>query len=217
MTDIYEQIGFGSIPVEFGRSPAILVVDFQAAEIDPGFPLGGAPLVSRAVENTARLLDVARRCNVPVTSCYTAYFGERDMPYWKIPTVREHYFHGSPGTRLDPRIHDPEYDFVVCKSGASMFFQTPVLPYLIRNSVDTIVVTGCSTSGCVRATVIDSFQFGFRTIVPEDCVGDSDQGPHEDNLRDVARRYCDVTSCDEVIREIDTHGASNRPRRSDQK
>jgi len=62
-----------------------------------------------------------------------------------------------------------------------------------------VIVTGCVTSGCIRASVIDSFQWGFRTIVPEDCVGDHDERPHQDNLRDVGRRYCDVTSSDAVI------------------
>ena len=69
--------------------------------------------------------------------------------------------------------------------------------------MDTGIVTGCVTSGCVRASIIDSFQYGFRTIVPEDCVGDHDEQPHLDNLRDVERRYADVTNADTVINQIE--------------
>jgi len=87
--DDYENRSYGEIPVGFGEKPGIVVVDFQTAFTDPQYPLGGAPLVMRAVENTAKLLEVARRYNVPVASCNTAYMNEREMPYWKITAVRE--------------------------------------------------------------------------------------------------------------------------------
>ena len=105
---------------------------------------------------------------------------------------------------LDRRIYDPEYDVVVCKTGPSMMFQTPVVPYFIRQRVDTVILTGCNTSGCIRATAIDSFQHGYRTIVPEDCVGDIEEGPHRENLRDVGRRYVDIVTCADVIAYLDT-------------
>ncbi len=73
-----------------------------------------------------------------------------------------------------------------------------------------MIVTGCVTSGCIRASVIDSFQYGFRTIVPEDCVGDHEEQPHRDNLRDVGRRYCDITTCDAVIDYLEQWRTRNR-------
>ena len=73
------------------------------------------------------------------------------------------------------------------------------MQFLVKQRVDTVVVTGCITSGCVRASVIDSFSLGFRTIVPEDCVGDHEEEPHRMNLRDVERRYADVTDAESVI------------------
>ena len=88
------------------------------------------------------------------------------------------------------------------KSAPSIFFQTRVVPFLVKAGVETVVVTGCNTSGCIRASVIDSFSWGFRTIVPEDCVGDVEEGPHKDNLRDISRRYADVTDSDSVIAYI---------------
>lgn len=209
MSDVFTQRSYGTRPIGFGQKPGIVVVDFQTAFTDPQYPLGGAPLIMRGVDNTARLLEVARRAGVPVASCYTAYHSERDMPYWKVGAVHEQFLHGHPCTQMEPRIHDAKYDVVVCKSGPSIFFQTPVVPYFVKERVDTVIVTGCVTSGCIRASTIDSFQWGFRTIVPEDCVGDHEEGPHRDNLRDVSRRYADISSADQVIEYIETWRKKN--------
>ena len=124
------------------------------------------------------------------------------MPHWKISAVREQFRLDHPSSTLDPLIYDDSYDVVVCKFGPSIFHQTPVVPYFIKEGVETVIITGCNTSGCIRASTIDSFQWGFRTIVPEDCVGDIEEGPHRDNLRDVGRRYADVSSADDVIAYI---------------
>ncbi len=190
MTDDYARRGYGASGVGFGERIGIAVVDFQLGFTDARFPMGGAPLTDRAVGNTARLLAAARAARLPVVSCYTAYHGG-DAPHWKIPPVLEGLRHGREETRLDPRIADPS-DIVLCKSAPSIFFQTAAAPIFVRNRVDTVIVTGCTTSGCVRASVIDAFSFGFRVIVPEDCVGDVEEGPHVANLRDVGRRYADV-------------------------
>lgn len=199
MSDVYRAMGYEAQKIGFGKRPGIIVVDFQTAFTDPAYPLGGRPLVMRALENTAALLQAARPKDIPVASCYTAYKNERDMPYWKITAVLEQFRYGHPCTQLEPRIYDPAYDFVVCKTGPSIFFNTPVVSYFIKQRVDTVIVTGCNTSGCIRGSTIDSFTYGFRTIVPEDCVGDLDEQPHLDNLRDVGRRYADISSLAEVI------------------
>lgn len=210
MTDVYQERSYAQVPVGFGAKPGIVVVDYQLGFTDGRYPLGGAPLVLRGVENTQRLLAVARRCNVPVANCYTAYMNEREMPYWKVKAVRETFLHGHPCTELDPRIYDPAYDLRICKPAASIFFDTTVSSYFIKERVDTVIVTGCVTSGCIRATVIDSFSHRFRTIVPEDCVGDHEQGPHEQNLRDVGRRYADISSAEACIEYIETWQRRNR-------
>jgi maleamate amidohydrolase len=204
----YAERGYGRGEVGFGQKPGIVVVDFQRAFTDPAFPTGGAPLVRRAVENTARLLKVARTAGVPVAACYMAYHSERDAPYWKVAGIAE-IRENTPGAELDPRIADHAYDYVLRKGGPSIFFNTPAAAYFAKNRVDTMIVTGCITSGCVRASVVDSFSLGFRTLVPEDCVGDHELGPHEDNLRDVERRYADVSTCDEVIRHIEAWRGRN--------
>jgi maleamate amidohydrolase len=79
-----------------------------------------------------------------------------------------------------------------------MFFQTPLITFLVKQDVDTVIVTGCTTSGCVRATVVDAFSYGFRVLVAEDCCGDADEAPHRSNLVDVGRRYADILNTDEV-------------------
>ncbi len=197
--DDYSQRSYGEIPVGTGVRPGIVVVDFQTGFTDAQYPLGGAPLVMRALENTATLLKVARAYGVPVANCNTAYLNAREMPYWKITAVRETFLHGHPSVARDPRIYDPDYDLPVTKKGPSIFFGTDVAAYFVKERVDTVIVTGCNTSGCIRATAIDAFSHRFRTLVPEDCVGDIDAQPHRDNLRDLGRRYVDVVDLNAVL------------------
>ena len=136
------------------------------------------------------------------------YHSERDAPHWKVDGIAE-LVEGHPGTQLDPAIADPSYDYVLRKGAPSIFFNTPAAAYFAKNRVDTMIVTGCITSGCVRASIVDSFSLGFRTIVPEDCVGDHELEPHQDNLRDVERRYADVSTADDVIRQIEAWRGRN--------
>lgn len=196
--DEYENAGYGEVQIGYGKRPCILVIDFQKSHTSQEFPFGGRPLALRALENTRKLLDIARPLGIPVAVCFTAYQSERDMPYWKIRPVRETYLPGNRAIELDERIVDSDYDLVIRKTGPSIFYETKVEPFLTKASVDTVIITGVNTSGCVRATAIDSFQRGYRTIIPEPCVGDVEEGPHRDNLRDVERRYADVVDMESV-------------------
>jgi maleamate amidohydrolase len=200
MTDAYDLAGYGAGKrVGFGEKAGVVVVDLQTGFTDPAFPLGRHQMVHSAVANTAVLLKVARAVNAPVANIYTAYSSERDAPYWKIETVVKDFHHGKPGTEIDPRVLDKDYDAIFCKTGPSVFFQTAVVQYLIKERVDTVFVVGCMTSGCIRASVIDAFSYGFRVMVPEPCCGDVDEGPHKDNLRDVGRRYADILTLEESL------------------
>src|SRR3954453_16575220 len=107
MSDDYQRRSYGDTPVGFGQKPGIGVVDFMEAFTDPKYPLGGAPLVLRAFDNTVKLLEVACRYNVPVASCNSPYMNEREMPYWKISAVRDTFLHDHPSAPIDPRVHDP--------------------------------------------------------------------------------------------------------------
>ena len=207
--DPYKEIGFEANRIGFGRRAGVVVVDFQKGFTDSRFPLGGSPMVHRAVTNTSILVAAARKAGLPVACCYTAYSSARDAPLWKIPTVVTEFHHGNACTQLDERVYDRSYDMVVCKTAPSIFFNTPVASYFIKDGVDTVIVSGCNTSGCVRASITDAFSYGFRVIVPEPCCGDVAEGPHRDNLRDVHRRYADVVGLDEVLAYIETTGRRN--------
>ncbi|MFC3229880.1 isochorismatase family protein [Marinibaculum pumilum] len=209
MSDDYSEASYGARPVGWGRKPAVLVVDFQVAFTRPEYPLGRSEHIHEAVEKTSELLKIARKCGVPVASCYTAYHSQRDIPYWKIDAVHDHFYYGHPSTAMDERIAEPDYDYIFCKSAPSIFFQTPVTTFLAKQGVDTVVLTGCTTSGCVRASAIDSFSYGYRTIVAEDCSGDIEEGPHRDNLRDIGRRYVDVMPSAEVVKAFEDYRKRN--------
>ncbi len=198
MGDSYSAAGYGSAALGYGRRPAILVVDFQLAFTAPRYPIGKLPMVHAACERTAALLAVARSKSVPVAKCYTAYGSEADMPLWKVKAVREEFFYGHPCTAIDPWVHDPQFDCTFCKNAPSIFFLTPLATFLTRQQVDTVIVTGCTTSGCVRASIVDAFSNGLRVIVPADCVGDADEAAHQANLADCGRRYCDVVDAADV-------------------
>lgn len=204
MSNRYDGAGYGDMKIGFGERLAVITVDFQLAFTDPQYPTGKSPLVHTAVENTATLLKHARAKGLPVASCNVGWCGPDDMGHWKISSLYDGtFFIGHESMALDPRIYEPGYDVAFTKSAPSIFFQTPLVLFLTKQRVDTVIITGCTTSGCVRASINDCFSYGFRTIVPEECVGDMEQGPHDDNLRDVGRRYADVMKMQDVIKHID--------------
>jgi maleamate amidohydrolase len=179
------------------------VVDFQAGFTDPRFPLGGLTSIHEARDHTAGLLAVARARKVPVAACYTPYGSLADMPLWKVKALREEFYYGHPCTAMDPKIDHPDH-FIYCKNAPSMFFQTPLVTFLVKQGVDTVIVTGCTTSGCVRATITDAFSYGYRILVPRECVGDPDDAQARSNLADVGRRYADVTTLSEVVSYLES-------------
>jgi maleamate amidohydrolase len=189
--DLYEVAGYGQREVGFGERPAVLVVDFQNAVTRPEAPMGKSELVASAVAETAKLLEVARNAGVPVIFCATYFRRDRsDMLPWKI-TAMDEWIEGSWEAEVDSRLWQ-DGDFLVCKKAPSIFFATPVTTLLNQHTVDTVILTGANTSGCIRASTIDSFSHGYRTILPRECVADQAIGPHEANLRDVGIRYADV-------------------------
>ena len=192
--------GYGQRPIEPGERPAVLVIDLQYAFTDPAFPLGGAPLIERAVQGTARVLHAAREAGVPVFQTVVAWREDgSDIGLWpvKLPVLREVTL-DSRWAQVDERLWD-DSDCLLVKKWPSFFHGTPLASLLTAAGRDTVIVTGCTTSGCVRATTVDAFSNGLRTLVPEDCVGDQGQDAHDSNLRDVHRRYAEVTSADGAI------------------
>ena len=196
--DAYGVYGRGTL--EPGDRPAILVVDYQKAFTTAGLGMGGSALIERGVVNAARLLKVARATRVPVFQFHVS-FGEEEggLGLWsrKVPKLAE-ITAGSPWVEIDERVSDPS-DSVIAKKWPSVFAGTPLTALLNARRIDTVIVTGCTTSGCVRASVVDAFSNGFLTLVPEDAVGDQAQGPHDANLLDCQRRYAEVTTTDACI------------------
>ena len=197
--DPWVRRGYGQVSIEPGERPAVLVVDLQYAFTDPSFEFGGAELIERATVNTARLLAAARRAGVPVFQTVVAWRDEKDVGLWtiKLPSCAK-ITPDSRWAQVDARVWD-DSDTLLVKKWPSFFHGTPLHSVLTAMQRDTVIVTGCTTSGCVRATTVDAFSNGFRTLVPEDCVGDQGRDAHDSNLRDVHRRYAEVTSADEAI------------------
>jgi maleamate amidohydrolase len=208
MSDIYEQRGYGTRRIGFGAKIGVVVVDFQRGFIDPEFQMGGAPMVDQAVRNTVPLIEAAKRAGLPVIACVNGYDSPRAAPHWKVAPVFD-LLRGSPSVELDPRIAAAGPDVTLMKSAPSIFFGPPAAAILTKERVDTVVVTGCITSGCVRASVIDAFSLGFRVMVPHDCVGDHDVDAHQQNLKDVERRYADVIDAATVIDAIEQWRQAN--------
>ncbi len=208
----YAQRGIGA-RVGFGRNPAVLVVDMQVAFDDPAYKVGADQ--SRTVAAIASLLPVARSRNVPVIYARTGYRPDgRDGGVFmkKIPALIELQV-GSPGYEIDPRLGPEPTDVVVEKKFASAFFQTNLPSILTAEGIDTIILTGCSTSGCIRAAAIDGISHGYRMIVPEECVADRAEGPHRANLFDINAKYGDVMPLREVVAYVEGLSGDREERR----
>ncbi len=192
--------GYGAGAIGPGSRPAVVVVDFQEAFTTTDLGMGGGRMIDLAVERTAVLLQAARARGVPVLQTRVAFREDgADLGLWaaKMPALRD-LVTGSSYAELDGRLLD-DRDIVLVKRWPSAFHGTPLGSLLSVRGVDTVIVCGCTTSGCIRATIIDAFSEGYRVLVPTDAVADHDQEPHDANLRDCARRYCDLTTVDDAI------------------
>lgn len=198
----YQERGIGS-RVGFGHHPAVLIVDMQVGLNDPSYRVGADQ--TPAVEAIRELLPAAREKNVPIIYVQTGYRPDgKDGGVFmkKIPGLIELQL-DSPGYAVDPRIAPEEGDFVVEKKFASAFFQTNLPSLLVNEGIDTVILTGCSTSGCIRAAAIDGVSNGYRMILPEECVSDRAEGPHQANLFDIDSKYGDVVPLAEVIEHLE--------------
>jgi maleamate amidohydrolase len=199
--DLYGVGGYGNGKIGFGSKIGILSVDFMNGVTNPTARMGQSPMAQAAVERTAVVMEAARGKGLPVIHCTTAFQPDlRDMPPWKIACMRE-WIIGSWLVQIDERLWR-EGDVLVVKKTPSIFFGTHCASVLNMHGVDTVVVTGANTSGCIRATSIDSFAHGYRTIVPRDCVFDQGSVAHEQNLKDIGMRYVDIESSEVVLQQI---------------
>lgn len=195
---VYAAAGFGA-PVPRGKWPAIVVVDFSYGFTDTQYPT--AADMSEQIAATRRLTDFARSVGMPVVYTTIAFQPwEIDaLPWLKKSSGMAALRVGTRLVEIDKRTGIQQADTVLAKNGASSFAGTNLAGLLTGARVDTLVVTGATTSGCVRATVVDAVQSGFNVLVPRDCCADRALAPHEANLYDMAQKYSDVTDSADVL------------------
>ena len=181
--EIYKRQGFAQ-RVGLGHSPALVIVDFVVGFTDPAH-FGGGNILP-AIDTTTRLLAFARDAGWPVAHTRVIYADD--------------------GSDAGVFARKEPGELVVRKQQASAFFGTGFASWLTGRGADTLVVAGCTTSGCVRATVVDSVAHNLRTIVPTDCVGDRALAPHEANLFDMGQKYADLMTLPELMAACKTEG-----------
>lgn len=195
---IYERARLGA-SFTLGERPAVVVVDFSCGFTDPDCTLGSD--LTEEVEATNRLLAVAREKGLPVIFTTIGFeANKKDGALWleKVPSLGDLEL-GGRWVEIDPRLERRENETVIVKKGASAFFGTNLASVLVAQRVDTVILCGATTSGCIRATAVDLLQYGFPALVPRECVGDRAQAPHEANLFDIQAKYADVVSVDEAL------------------
>ena len=196
--ELYRERGIGE-RFGWGRNPCLLVVDMCLAFTDPAYRFGAD--LSVAIDAIEQLLEVARRRELLVVYTTTAYhpnMQDAGIFFEKMPAMAELVL-GSPGVEIHPQIAPLPSELVITKKVSSSFFGTNLSSILTVQGVDTVILTGVSTSGCIRAAAIDSASYGFRTIVPAEACGDRARGPHLANLFDINAKYGDVLPLQEVL------------------
>ena len=198
---LYERQGLGGA-VGFGERPALLLVDFTNAFADPERFGGGN--VAEAIANTVPLLRAAREAGLPVAFTrvvYAADGADAGVFTRKAPGLLA-LTEESEGSQIVPELAPRPGEHVIRKTQPSAFFGTDLAAWLLGRGVDTLLVAGATTSGCVRASVVDAMSYNLRTIVVRDCVGDRALGPHEANLFDMEQKYADLAGVDEAIAAV---------------
>jgi maleamate amidohydrolase len=189
--DVYAKQGFGN-QAGMGQAPALLIVDFVNGFADPAVFGGGN--IGPAIAATVPMLAFCRERGIPVAHTRVVYAADgtdSGMFARKAPGLLR-LTEEDPLSHIVPELTPVVGELVVRKLGASAFFETQLASWLRFKRVDTLLIAGCTTSGCVRASVVDSLQHNFRTVVLTDCVGDRAQGPHEANLFDMGQKYADL-------------------------
>ena len=201
-TDLYKGAGFMH-KIGFGKKPAMIIIDLQRAFTEGGSPLGGD--LDRVLQNTSRLLETAREKGVFVIYTRVEYETDlKDAGLWikKIPSLSI-LKRGSVMVDIDPLLKPQPNEIIIVKKFASAFFGTNLTSLLNSQGIDTLIITGCTTSGCIRATAIDTVQNGFHPIIPIECIGDRSREINEFNLIEINAKYADTVSLSEVLEYMD--------------
>ena len=202
----FRERGFG-LKIGFGERPALIVIDMVKAFTDPSRMLGAN--LDREIAAMQPLLALAHERGLPVLFSTVVYNDAdlKDAGIWAlkqkgVATLKS----GSDGSDIDPRLDFRPTDSLLVKKYASCFFGTDLVPRLLSQRVDTLIIVGCTTSGCVRATAVDAVQTGLRPMVVREAVGDRSAAAHEQSLFDLNAKYADVVSLDETLHYMRTVG-----------
>lgn len=200
----------------FGRKAALVNIDPQKAYTRTDLFSTAYETDPNQLEYVNSLAERFRELAWPVIWTHVAYMDSaEDAGIWgtrtDTPDSLQNIKFNSQRSEFDDRLNiDHENDVIYLKKMPSAFFETPLQSLLVWHQVDTVILTGGSTSGCIRATGIDSLSRGYRTIVPEECVADKHESYHYANLTDLSLKYCDVLDTDEVIQWLDKQIAVKR-------
>jgi nicotinamidase-related amidase len=200
--EFFRQRGFGQ-KIGFGERPALIIIDMVKAFTDATRMLGAN--LDTQIEATQPLLEVAHARGFPVLFSTVRYEDQNlgDAGLWGLKMKGSATLTAdSDGWEIDPRLEVRPADSLLFKKYASCFFGTDLVPRLTSRGVDTLIVTGCTTSGCVRATAVDAIQNGFRPMVVREAVGDRSVPAHEQSLFDLNAKYADVVSLDETLQYL---------------
>lgn len=200
LDDNYSRASYHSAQ-QWGSSPALVLIDFAQAYFDDAYPLFGGEGCQIALDNAARLAPAARAAGIPVIFTEVKYAkggSDGGAFYSKVPAL-SCFDDGTDSQRLADGLSMEASDVLVSKQYPSAFFGTSLDATLRWLKVDTLLLTGVTTSGCVRASCIDSISYGFVTLVVSDAVGDRAQEPHEANLYDMSAKYADLLTTDEAM------------------
>jgi maleamate amidohydrolase len=201
----FRQRGFAQ-KIGFGERPALIIIDMIKAFTNPEMPLG-ADLDSQ-IAATRPLLDAAHARNIPVIFSTVIYDPEmKEAGIWGLKIKgTQTLITGTDAVEVDERLDMRAGDSLLVKKYASCFFGTDLVSRLMSQQIDTLIITGCTTSGCVRATAVDAVQNGVRPMVVREAVGDRSVSAHEQSLFDLNAKYADVVSLDETVQYLKTVG-----------
>jgi nicotinamidase-related amidase len=200
MDEYYRSRGIFQDRFGFGKTPAIVVVDFAYGWTDEAYA-GGSQRLDEPVRNTARLLAAGRAAKVPIVYTTSPYRPDGGDQPFKSAADRSARFRpwDERASQIDERVAPQPQDLVLQKENASAFFGTHLTSYLVQHRVDTLLITGCSTSACIRSTAVDCKSFRFRPLVVRECVGDRVAACHVFTLHDLQARFADVVSVGETL------------------
>ena len=195
--EIYEKQGLGN-SLGYGESPALVIIDFVNGFNDPNI-FGGGNIPS-AIKMTKELLDLCRNKKIPITFTRIIYNeNENNAGVFakKAPKLKTLTL-SNPLSHVVSELEPIKGEQIIDKTDASAFHSTGLIKWLIFNNIDTLIISGCTTSGCVRATTVDACAYNYIPIVVSDCVGDRAIGPHNSSLFDLEQKYSDVVNLIDV-------------------